>query len=125
MNALSLKNAINGGKFDEVLEKIYPTKVAIRKERLCKAVDSFVEIYGDSEDIMIFSVPGRSEISGNHTDHNHGKVIAASVDCDIIAIAAPSGDDVVKVMSEGYPGDVISLNHTVPGYYPDFKSYRT
>ncbi len=122
MNALNLKNAIMNGKFDDVLEKIYPTKVEVRKERLCKAVDSFVELYGDCEDIMLFSVPGRSEISGNHTDHNYGKVIAASVDCDIIAVAAPSGDEIVKVKSEGYPGDVINLNHTVPGYYPYFKS---
>ena len=122
MNAANLKNSIISGKCDELFNKIYPTKVEERKKRIIDAIDSFLGIYGDSEDIMVFSVPGRSEISGNHTDHNHGKVIAASVDCDIIAVAAPSGDDIVKVKSEGYPGDVISLKHTVPGHYPYFKS---
>ena len=90
MNANNLKSAVMNGAFDAVLERIYINCVDERKKRILDAIDSFVSIYGDNDNIMILSVPGRSEISGNHTDHNYGKVIAGSVDCDILAIAAPT-----------------------------------
>ncbi|MBQ5661409.1 MAG: galactokinase, partial [Clostridia bacterium] len=54
---------------------------------------------------------GRSEISGNHTDHNHGCVIAASIDLDIIAVAAPSQDNIIRVKSEGFDEDVVDPAH--------------
>jgi len=61
-----------------------------------------------------FSSPGRSEISGNHTDHNHGKVIAAAVDLDVIAAAAPSNDNLVRIQSVGYKEDRIDCNDLSP-----------
>ncbi|MBE6644323.1 MAG: galactokinase [Ruminococcaceae bacterium] len=79
-------------------------------ERFIKAIDSFTKLYGQERDISIFSVPGRSEISGNHTDHNNGCVLAGSIDRDIIAIAAKSDANKVNVKSEGYPLDTVELS---------------
>ncbi|NOZ60782.1 MAG: galactokinase [Calditrichaeota bacterium] len=53
-------------------------------------------------DVHIFSTPGRTEIGGNHTDHNHGRVLAASVDLDSIAVAAKNNEDIVRLYSESY-----------------------
>ena len=64
----------------------------IAKERFINAIHSFEKLYGKDRDIAIFSVPGRSEIAGNHTDHNHGCVLAGAIDRDIIAIAAKNDD---------------------------------
>lgn len=58
----------------------------------------------------LFSVPGRSEVSGNHTDHNHGKVLAASIDLDIIAVATRTDDGIIAVKSEGFPEDVVKIS---------------
>ena len=72
------------------------------KERFACAIRAFQKQYGTDRDVEIFSVPGRSEIVGNHTDHNRGAVIAGAIDRDIIAIAAKNEDGVVRVQSEGY-----------------------
>ena len=83
--------------------------VKYQTERMLKAIDRFTEMYGDERDIAIFSVPGRSEIMGNHTDHNYGCVLAGAIDRDIIAVASKNNDGVVRFHSEGYPEDVVSM----------------
>ncbi len=77
------------------------------KTRLCSAIDRFTGLYGKDLDISVFSVGGRSEISGNHTDHNGGKVIAAAISLDIVAVASPRDDGVVRVRSEGFDEDTV------------------
>ncbi len=62
------------------------------------------------DNLFLFSAPGRTEIGGNHTDHNHGRVLAASVNLDVIAVAAPTAEPVVRVQSAGYPLDTIALD---------------
>ena len=69
----------------------------------------------------LFSSPGRAEILGNHTDHNHGKVIVSSISCDILAAVAKTNDNKIKILSEGYPGVVVDINKTAP----DKKEYNT
>ena len=92
-------------------------------ERFIKAIDSFVALYGDDRDLQIFSVPGRSEILGNHTDHNHGCVMAGAIDRDIIAVAAKSDKALIRLHSEGYPEDAVDLGLTSD---PNaFKSYSS
>ncbi len=81
-------------------------------ERFVNAIDSFERIYGENREVSVFSVPGRSEISGNHTDHNHGCVLAGSIDRDIIAVAAKNDDNVIRFYSEGYPEDVVEIAKT-------------
>lgn len=95
---------LHNGKYNDILEKLYvdETSVMLQKERYVNALCGFLEIYGEKE-VEVYSAPGRSEIGGNHTDHQHGKVLAASVNIDTIAIVAVSGDDTVYMKSEGYP----------------------
>lgn len=72
--------------------------------RYCALLNSFAEKFADQADgdVSLFSAPGRTEVGGNHTDHNHGRVLAAAVNLDTIAVAAPTEDQQVTVYSEGY-----------------------
>ncbi|MBQ7363820.1 MAG: galactokinase [Clostridia bacterium] len=121
MNAQELKRMLHEGG----LEKYSALYQNVRAEgdRLIKAIDSFTELYGDGRELYIFSVPGRSEISGNHTDHNNGCVLAGAIDRDIIAIVAKNDDNVIRFSSEGYPEDVVSLMDTVdPSKFEKYTS---
>ncbi len=80
------------------------------KERFASAIRAFERHYGADRDVGIFSVPGRSEIVGNHTDHNRGAVIAGAIDRDIIAVAARNTDGVVRVRSEGYRENRVAIS---------------
>ena len=61
----------------------------------------FIKYFGE-QDMHYFSAPGRVEIGGNHTDHNNGRVLAAAINLDSIAIAAPTQDDIVTIYSDAY-----------------------
>ena len=103
--------AIRGGAADASLIRLYGAEaLEAQKARYIAAVEAFVALYGADRDLGIYSVAGRSELSGNHTDHNHGCVIAASVDLDIIAVAAAREDAVIRVKSEGFPEDVVDIS---------------
>ena len=85
-------------------------KLAEEHSRALRCAELFGERYdtdGD-RDVMLLSVSGRSEISGNHTDHNGGRVIAAAVSLDVLAVAAPREDGVVRIFSEGFGEDTVS-----------------
>ncbi len=110
MKIPTLLTELEEGKFDARFEALYGAeKTAAQRERYRGAVEAFAALYGSDRDVCLFSVPGRSEISGNHTDHNRGCVIAAAVDLDIIAVAAPNGTGTVTVKSEGFPADSVSV----------------
>ena len=86
------------------------TAKAIRQpERYNAALERFRETFGE-RDACIYSAPGRTEVGGNHTDHQRGEVLAASINDDAIAVASPRDDGEVHVLSEGYP--MISLTLT-------------
>ena len=111
MTTSELKAALLGGQFDARLTYIYgEAALATQKARYASAVEEFEKLYGADRDAALYSVAGRSELSGNHTDHNFGCVVAASIDLDIIAVAAPNSENVVRVKSEGFPEDVVDLN---------------
>ncbi len=115
MNIQDLIRKLNDGDVDSLLCELYGEEnLAARKTRCLDAVEEFRRLYGEMDNVGIFSVCGRSELSGNHTDHNHGCVIAASIDLDILAIAAPTDGNMIRVKSEGFPEDVV-----------DFSSYTS
>ena len=89
--------------------------------RYTEAINEFISIYGDL-DVNIFSVPGRSEISGNHTDHNKGCVLAAALDLDIIAIASKTDDKIIEIKSKGFDKDVVDVNNLYPDAYENYGS---
>ncbi len=102
-----LYSAILAGNKDKELSSLYGSDaLAMQRARHAAAVKAFESLYG-VKDVSIFTVAGRSEISGNHTDHNHGCVIAASIDLDIIAVAAKTDDSIIRVKSEGFDEDVV------------------
>lgn len=105
---IAIKNDILNGKFDESFKILYGD-VEFARKRYADAVDSFEAIYGEHE-VRLFSAPGRTEVGGNHTDHQHGCVLAGSVNLDVIAVVAATDDGIVKVKSEGYDEDVLSLS---------------
>ena len=110
MNSQQLLTFLTDGNVDEQLAALYgPSRIGFQRQRYVDAIHAFVRQFGDSDQIAVFSAPGRTELSGNHTDHNHGRVLAASIDLDVIAIAAPNGDGRIKVQSEGYPLDDVDL----------------
>ncbi len=124
MTTSELKRKILDGAADETLVSLCAAdreKLSGKRERFAKACDSFASLFGEM-DSMALSVGGRSEISGNHTDHNRGRVIAAAIDLDIIAIAAPTDNGTVTVKSEGFDADVVEKEAIES---PDEKKFFT
>lgn len=102
-------NEIKENKYNDLLADIYvdATLVDTQKDRYVKAIEKFIALYGD-KDIEIYSTPGRSEVCGNHTDHQHGEVLAAAINLDIIAIVEKA--EQVKVLSDNYDIKAIDVN---------------
>lgn len=113
MNSEQLINSINSGCFDNTFKVLYPLTNDTSKQRYTEAVNEFVELFGDG-DIRLFSAPGRTEVGGNHTDHQHGCVLAASVDLDVIAVAKRNSDNVIRIKSKGFKQDDIDLSELTP-----------
>lgn len=113
-----LKEKLASGDYDARLKEVYLSDKAVadQKERLAVIIDEYVKLFGDNENIELFSAPGRTEVGGNHTDHNHGKVLAASVDLDTVAAAAKRDDSVIVEKSFNFDAlevDISDLNiHT-------------
>ena len=111
MNTSQMKKYIAEGGINETLVHIYgEAAVEMQKARYSAAIDEFASIYGAEREITLYSVAGRSELSGNHTDHNCGCVVAASIDLDIIAVASKRDDSVIAIKSEGFPEDVVDFS---------------
>ena len=132
------KNNLNEKVYDELFSRLYCCPIdelQVHKNRYLNLIENFEKIFGKKEEISVFSAPGRTEIGGNHTDHQHGCVLAGSVNLDIIAAVSLNGLDEIRIQSEGYPLDIINLKETVPaesefntakalirGVYAKFKS---
>lgn len=78
-------------------------------DRITQVITGFIKQYG-GESPRIFSAPGRTEIGGNHTDHQHGCVLAAAVDMDVLAAALPNGTSIIRVLSEGFEPEEIDVS---------------
>ena len=109
-----IKQALVGGELDQALTTLY-TKDALEgaKERTLGVLSGFETTFGHPAQAL-FSAPGRTEIGGNHTDHQHGHVLAAAVDLDLLAAVAVTGGGVVRVLSEGYAMIEVDLSVLTP-----------
>ena len=106
----SLRRSLSAGECDQTLASLYAldgadSSLAAARARALRAVEEFQSAFSPAEDTAaaLFSGPGRTEIGGNHTDHQHGHVLCGSVDLDMICCAAPNGLNVIRIISEGYP----------------------
>lgn len=122
MKATLLLNEINEGKLDQKLGSLYGSDALdAQRARYADAVKEFINIYGDLP-VRLFSVPGRTEVSGNHTDHNNGCVLAASLDLDIIAVASKTDDSIISVKSKGFDRDDVDVSELDPDKYENYGS---
>ena len=110
MKTSELKEALSQGKYDGLLIDLYadPSLLEYQKKRYMKALDTYQSLYAD-EEVSIYSAAGRSEISGNHTDHQHGCVLAGSINLDAIGVVSKQ-ENVIKVVSDSFDIQAIDLN---------------
>ncbi len=115
MRASELVQQLNEEKAQELMVELYGESGAQgNKERYIDMVQKFEGKFGDKE-MSLFTSPGRTEISGNHTDHNHGRVLAGSINLDCVAAAGKNHDDVVRIVSETFSQEfIIELNNLEP-----------
>ena len=102
---------VKNGDLDASLLKTGCEDMKVARERAAYVMEGFKESFGATEDTMVAlcSAPGRTEICGNHTDHQHGRVLAAAVNLDFLACVALNGTSVVHFQSEGWPMTSVDL----------------
>ena len=106
-----LKSTVLSGALDTTFEALSAVGGAqAERDRIVALIETFAQAYGEDREVALLTVSGRSELSGNHTDHNHGCVIAASVNLEILAIASPRRDSIVRLTSAGFGEDVVDLS---------------
>ena len=101
---------IEEGKFDSTFIEVYVNRQLLdyQKTRYQNAIKKYIELYGD-QDVEVYSTPGRSEVCGNHTDHQHGEVLAAAINLDMIAVVGKN-EEAVKVLSDDYDIEKIDIH---------------
>ena len=102
-----IKQALADGSYDALLSRLYcrpAHQLSSFRDRIIRVMQGYTTTFrkDDSASVALFSAPGRTEIGGNHTDHQRGRVLTGSVDLDALACAAPNGTQTVNIYSEGY-----------------------
>ncbi len=116
MKPQQLIEKIENGELDSELKKVYVTDEAVeaQKPRYIRTAKEFINLFGGDRDVFVLSAPGRTEVCGNHTDHNNGKVLAASINLDAIAIAAKRDDMTINEKSEGHNLNKVDISSLAP-----------
>ena len=101
----AVRRALAAGDLDGPLKGLLCQDLAAGRQRIGALLDGFQSTFGAGEDtpVTLCSAPGRTEICGNHTDHQHGRVLAGAVDLDFMACAAPNGTNTIRFQSSGWP----------------------
>ena len=117
----TLLASLRSGTRDQTLAGLYALDGSAdsldrARERAIRVAEGFQTAFDPDgqADAALFSGPGRTEIGGNHTDHQHGHVLCGSVDLDMLACAAPNGLNVIRILSEGYPALEVGLDELLP-----------
>jgi len=110
MKRSDIEKKIRSGELDALFGELYGDEgLDGQHDRWAALAARHEELFGE-QDIRLFSTPGRTELGGNHTDHNHGRVLAGSVNLDTIAAVSLTGDNRVIIDSEGYPAVEVDLD---------------
>lgn len=114
MNSFELLTEIESGRANDKLALLYGNREDViekQKGRYVNAIKCFDDLYPGHNEISIFSAPGRTEICGNHTDHQQGCVLTAAVNLDTIAVVAFHNENVIRLQSVGYEQVFIELDN--------------
>ncbi|MCI9120359.1 MAG: galactokinase [Oscillibacter sp.] len=115
MNSTELLQALERGQCDGALSELYtPAALEPARARAIHTVQALRDTYAPAGPAALFSGPGRTELGGNHTDHQRGHVLCASVDMDMLACAAPNGLNRIRIHSEGYSPLEVELTDLSP-----------
>lgn len=94
---------------------LYGSEAEAQKARYAEIKKGFEEEFGSSEGAAWYSAPGRTEIGGNHTDHNHGHVLTAAVNLDIVGLAKKTDNNIIRLKSAEYPKtDEVDISELSP-----------
>ena len=115
MNVEQTMEMLDGQEAEKLLEALYGrAQVQEQKERYREVLKGYRDKFGDGE-VKLFTSPGRTEISGNHTDHNHGKVLAGSINLDCVGAAAANHSAKVRIVSVTFGQEfTVDLNNLAP-----------
>lgn len=122
MNLVNCQKEIYSENIVQLFSELYGNDAAVierQQKRYENAVRSFFEFFPLRDEIKIYSAPGRTEIGGNHTDHQRGVVLAGAVNLDTLAVVAFHNEGVARVKSEGYALCEISLDNMTPNNEDD------
>ena len=114
-----LRTRLSAGGLDQDLSRLRCVSgeaLTSERRRLSDVLDQFCAAFGaeDATAVTVCSAPGRTELGGNHTDHQRGRVLAASVNLDILACAAVNGTDSIRILSQGWPMVTVDLSRLEP-----------
>lgn len=107
-----LTTELSSGGLDPQLVKIYgahPGDVSSARTRFAAVIEDYTSRFGQG-DVSLFTAPGRTEMGGNHTDHQHGRVLAGAVTMDMVACASPNDSRWIRIASQGYPEVAVNLD---------------
>lgn len=111
MNGEQALKKLQDGTLDACLSALYgKAALAAQKKRYEDAIRKAMALFGAEREFVLCSVPGRTELSGNHTDHNRGLALAAAVDADILAVATKRADDLIRVVSDKFGTDEVDIS---------------
>ena len=113
MKPQELINRLNNSALKEEFTVLYGADADVlyaQRQRYIRAIKRFTEMFPERDNIHLFSAPGRSEIGGNHTDHQHGCALAAAVNLDAVAVVAFHNEGVIRLMSEGHGMSEVDLS---------------
>lgn len=113
MKAKDLISQLNNNGFTEEFSGLYGADAQVicrQRQRYIEAIGRFCELFSDREEIHLFSAPGRSEIGGNHTDHQHGCALGAAIDLDAVAAVAFHDEGVIRFVSKGHAACEVELS---------------
>jgi galactokinase len=110
-NIMSVRGSLEQGSLNQRIKEIYvdEQRVPYNRERYIRAIDRFTELFPSEKEIEIYSAPGRSEVCGNHTDHQNGMVLATSINLDAIAIVAKAEEPVIRLVSGDFPMEEVDV----------------
>ena len=113
----AVRSAVADGALDGALTGLMCGDLDTARRRVAELLDGFQRSFGAGEDtpITLCSAPGRTEICGNHTDHQHGRVLAAAVNLDFLACASLNGTNTIRFQSQGWPMVEVALDTLEPG----------